>query len=154
MTTPTGQISLSDVALEIYGNATRQISMTENNVYTLAGKTPGTAISMSDLKGKSWIVTFFGDISGSNPNSPVTGSTFSQMNVTGTLSFSKGTGITATVSKNGGTATAIPTSLSVAPGDSITINASATMPFGQTVNSDITISGAYSQVIGVSLTRS
>lgn len=55
MTTPTGQISMSDVALEIYGNATIQIDMEDSNVYKLAGVPTGSAISMSQLQGKSWI---------------------------------------------------------------------------------------------------
>lgn len=54
MTTPTGQIKMSDVRLEIYGSATGQIDMNDPNVYTLAGKSSGQ-ISMSDLQGKSWI---------------------------------------------------------------------------------------------------
>jgi hypothetical protein len=54
MTTPTGQISLSDVRLEIYGSATGSIDMNDPNVYTLAGVASGSAISMSQLKGKTW----------------------------------------------------------------------------------------------------
>jgi hypothetical protein len=54
MTTPTGQIKLSDVRLEIYGSAAGSISMSDPNVYYLADKTSGS-ISMSDLKGKSYV---------------------------------------------------------------------------------------------------
>lgn len=55
MTTPTGAIKMSDVRLEIYGSGTGQIDMNDANVRTLAG-VPSGAISMSQLKGKTWAV--------------------------------------------------------------------------------------------------
>jgi hypothetical protein len=53
MTTPTGQISMSQIRLEIYGSATGSISLTDANVRTLSGDATG-AVPMSDCKGKTW----------------------------------------------------------------------------------------------------
>jgi alpha-tubulin suppressor-like RCC1 family protein len=54
MTTPTGTISLSDVNIELGRSATAQINMNDADVRTLAG-VPSGAISMNDLRGKSFI---------------------------------------------------------------------------------------------------
>ena len=53
MTTPTGQISMSQIRLEIYGSATGQISLLDSNVRTLAGQATGD-VAMSECKGKTW----------------------------------------------------------------------------------------------------
>jgi hypothetical protein len=53
MTTPTGQISMSQIRLEIYGSATGSISLTDPNVRTLAGDPTG-AVSMDDCQGKTF----------------------------------------------------------------------------------------------------
>lgn len=52
MPTPTGVISLSDVATEL-GVSTSGINLNDTNVRKLAGKTSGV-ISLNDLKGKDW----------------------------------------------------------------------------------------------------
>lgn len=59
MTTPTGTIKMSDVRTEIYGVSSSAIDMNDSNVRLLAG-IPSGAISMSNLKGKTWI-TFTND---------------------------------------------------------------------------------------------
>ena len=52
MTTPSGQISLNDVNVELGVAGTTTISMNQTNVRTLAG-VPSGQISMSNLQGKS-----------------------------------------------------------------------------------------------------
>lgn len=52
MTTPTGQISLNNVNVELGLSGTTLISMNQTNVRTLAG-VPSGAISMQNLQGKS-----------------------------------------------------------------------------------------------------
>jgi hypothetical protein len=55
MTTPTGQISLSDVNIELAKSATALITKNDTDVRTLAGKTtPLSQITMDDLRGKTW----------------------------------------------------------------------------------------------------
>ena len=55
MTTPTGQISLSDVNVELTKSATALITKNDTDVRTLAGKTtPQSLITMDDLRGKTW----------------------------------------------------------------------------------------------------
>lgn len=54
MTTPTGQISLSDVNTEFGLPWTTQINMNNDQVRFLANRPTGQ-ISMSDLRGKTWI---------------------------------------------------------------------------------------------------
>lgn len=58
MTTPTGQISLSDVRLEIYGSATGQVDMNDYNLVQLAGVANTDSLSMSQLAGKTWSCSF------------------------------------------------------------------------------------------------
>lgn len=54
MTTPAGQISLSDVNVELGKNATDTISLDDAKVRCLAGGLTGT-ISLNDLKNKTFI---------------------------------------------------------------------------------------------------
>ncbi len=155
MTTPSGQISLSDVRLEIYGSATGQIDMQNSNVYKLAGKTVGSTISMSNLKSKTWLK--LSDISVINPNSPVTGSTLGWMNSSGSITLTKTGTFAATASLNGGASVTITTGgtpMSVSSGDTLEIDVSATLgPSGSSIG-HIDITGAMSITVNVDLERS
>lgn len=55
MALPTGTISMSDVNAELKRPATQTISLNDGQVRQLAGR-PSGAISMSDLRGKSFTV--------------------------------------------------------------------------------------------------
>jgi len=70
MTTPTGQISLSDVNVELGKNATDAITLNDTKVRCLAGK-PSGVISLNDLKGKTFIVfnftTFYSEFNRGGP---------------------------------------------------------------------------------------
>lgn len=61
MTLPTGAISMSQVNSELQRSATQNISMNDGQVRQLAGRGSG-AISMGDLRGKSWLT--FSDVPG------------------------------------------------------------------------------------------
>ncbi len=67
MTTPSGQISLNDVNVELGLAGTTTISMNQTNVRTLAG-VPSGAISMQNLQGKSNRVTASATISSDTAN--------------------------------------------------------------------------------------
>lgn len=54
MTLPTGSISMSQVNSELQRSATQHISLDDGQVRQLAG-VGGGAISMSQLRGKSWL---------------------------------------------------------------------------------------------------
>jgi hypothetical protein len=72
MTTPTGQISLSDVNVELGKNATDTISLNDTKVRCLAD-VPSGAISLNNLKGKTFIVfdfaTFYSEFNSGGPAS-------------------------------------------------------------------------------------
>lgn len=57
MTLPTGTISMSQVSVELGRNSTAAINLNDADVRVLAGK-PSGAISMNDLRGKTWIFSF------------------------------------------------------------------------------------------------
>ena len=58
MPTPSGTISLSDVATEL-GISTSGLNLNQTNVRRLAGKTSG-AVSLNDLKSKTWVLNLGG----------------------------------------------------------------------------------------------
>jgi hypothetical protein len=58
MTTPSGVISLSDVATEL-SISTTGINLNQTNVRRLAGKTSG-AVSLNDLRSKTWVQNLTG----------------------------------------------------------------------------------------------
>lgn len=58
MTTPSGVISLSDVATEL-GVSTSGINLNQQNVRRLAGK-PSGAVSLNDLRNKTWVLNLTG----------------------------------------------------------------------------------------------
>lgn len=69
MTTPSGQIGLSDVNVELGFPSTTSINMNQSNVRTLAGVGgSGTVISMNDLRGKSNRVSIALTISANTAN--------------------------------------------------------------------------------------
>jgi hypothetical protein len=68
MTLPAGQISLSEVNVELGFSATTLISLNQTDVRTLAG-VPSGQISMSDLQGKSNASNFIALLSNSSVNS-------------------------------------------------------------------------------------
>lgn len=76
MTTPTGQISLNDVNVELGLSGTTTISMNQTNVRTLAG-VPSGAISMQNLQGKSNRVSISYTFSASTANASLNLSTIS-----------------------------------------------------------------------------
>lgn len=58
MTTPTGQIALSDVNVELGKSSTALITKNDTDVRTLANRpVPGSQISMDDLRGKTWDIS-------------------------------------------------------------------------------------------------
>ena len=58
MPTPSGVISLADVATEL-GVTTSGINLNQTNVRRLAGKTSG-AVSLNDLRNKTWVTNLTG----------------------------------------------------------------------------------------------
>lgn len=123
MTTPSGQIGLSDVNVELGFPSTTSINMNQSNVRTLAGVGgSGTVISMNDLRGKSNRVALSLTISSSTYNynaySAVSASpTYSAGKTDATITINPG--ITVGSTSTGSAAFSIPSSFN--PGDTVTV---------------------------------
>jgi hypothetical protein len=119
MTTPTGQISLNDVNVELGLSGTTLISMNQTSVRTLAGVASG-AISMQNLQGKSNRVTANITISSDTANytlntAKVTGYSAGKTDVTLTIN----SGVVVYSGSTGSYAFTVDTSW--ASGDTVTI---------------------------------
>lgn len=149
MTTPSGQISIANVKLEVYGTSTGQQGLSDLNIRWLAGVSNTAAVSMSSLKSKTFSVPVWSPSGSTASDTDANQDGYAEVvfytgasNRYATWTYSKTSGTTATVSlASGSVANTITFSLSSAPGDPQSCTYSVTGTVGKhTKNWTLTLS--------------